>query len=216
MALKLPIIISVLALTSTAGCKRDKASEADRQPDESSDRRTGKTATDVPVEPDQTTASNPAMVNRMKHCPAAVNTAATSVEKTDGSVLVIITARDASGIAEIRERVAHLAKVVGADSPDIRHSGEGTGGATGKCPAIQKGVEIAAEEIDNGVVVMLTPDDSARLDEVYRTAAARARSLNRRGGKAHGTGTGGGHGAGAGARHGGGREGADKENPCGG
>lgn len=195
--MKLTLVSTVAAaLCLSAGCKKEEKPATDTPA--AGDAAVAKAAADAAP-----AANNPAMLNQMKHCPSAVVGAATSVEKTDEAVLVIVSAKDETGKTQVRERAQHLASVAGTDSPEIKHTGEGTGGGMGKCPVVLTGTTVAAEEIDSGTRITLTPKDASKLEEIYTQAAERAKSLNERSGTAHGSGAGGRHGKGAGGGHGG-------------
>lgn len=207
----LAITISSLALVLAAGCKKKESAPAAKAD------AAANTETPTPAPADAATAAkgNPAMLNQMKHCPSAVEGANTAVEKTDKAVVVIVNGKDETGAKEIRERAKHMSEVAGKESPKVEHTGEGTGGGLGKCPIILTATTVKTEDTDMGVKVTITPTDPKSLEDVYEQAAARAKSLNERGGRAHGSGTGGGHGEHKGGGHGGQHK-DDAANPCGG
>lgn len=197
--MKLTFATTAVAATLclSAGCKKEEKAETPA----SGDAATAPAAADAGA---AAAATNPAMLNQMKHCPSAVVGASTSVEKTDAAVLVIVNAKDPAGTTEVRDRAQHLAGVAGKDSPEIKHTGEGTGGGLGKCPVVLTGTTVAAEDIDGGVRITVTPTEGGKkVEEIYALAAERAKSLNERSGTAHGSGAGGGKGQGAGGGHGG-------------
>lgn len=118
------------------------------------------------------------MVNKMMHCPSAVEGSTTKVESTDKAVTVTVTAEGAENVAEIQKRADYLAGLSAEGGEEIKHTGQGTGGgALGKCPVVMKDVTVTAEKADKGSVVTLTPKDAAGLDDLAKTAQSRADEL---------------------------------------
>lgn len=207
------ITIASLALVLAAGCKK----KSNNAPTAKADAAANTEPTPAPADAAASAkTNNPAMLNQMKHCPSAVEGANTAVEKTDKAVAVIINGKDQTQAKEIRERAKHMSEVAGKESPKVEHTGEGTGGGLGKCPVILTATTVKTEDTDMGVKVTITPTDPKSLEDVYEQAAARAKSLNERGGRAHGSGTGGGHGEHKGGGHGGQHKDDGAANPCGG
>lgn len=119
------------------------------------------------------------MVNKMMHCPSAVEGATTKVETGKESVVVTITAGDPAKAAEIRKRAKHLASLTSPGAaPELKHTGQGTGGgALGKCPVVMRDVTLKVEDQKDGSKVTVTPKNPATLTELGRISKDRADAL---------------------------------------
>jgi len=119
------------------------------------------------------------MVNKMMHCPSAVDGATTKVETGKESVVVTITASDPAKVAEVQKRAEHLAGLTSAGAaPELKHSGQGTGGgALGKCPVVMRDVTLKVEKQKDGAKVSVTPKNAAALSELGRISKDRADAL---------------------------------------
>jgi hypothetical protein len=119
------------------------------------------------------------MVNKMMHCPSAVDGATTKVEGGKESVVVTITAGDAAKVAEIQKRAKHLASLAAPSAtPENKHTGQGTGGgALGKCPVVMRDVTLKVEDQKDGAKVTVTPKNPATLGELAKISKDRAEAL---------------------------------------
>jgi hypothetical protein len=181
-----PLILAA-ALVAGAGCKKeDKTPPTEPEP-------SGKTVTAPPE--DDTPGEGVRGQNEMKNCPSAVAGARTVVEQTEAAVVVTVTAEGEEATGQIRARARHLAGIDDPGEGEIRHTGEGTGGANmGKCPIALRDASASVEEIEGGVKVTLTPKNDAELGELHELATERAQAIR-------------GSGAGGGAAMGGGTQG---------
>jgi len=119
------------------------------------------------------------MVNKMMHCPSAVDGATTKVETGKESVVVTITSSYPAKAAEIQKRAKHLASLTSPGAaPESKHTGQGTGGgALGKCPVVMRDVALKVEDQKDGSKVTVTPKNPATLAELGRISKDRADAL---------------------------------------
>jgi len=123
-------------------------------------------------------ATELAMANKAGNCPSAVVGATTAiVEDKDavGKLAMTITAKEPAAVETIRKRVAHLVEVQAAPDAEIKHTGDGTGGAaTGMCPVItSKDAKITASDVEGGSKVVIEPSGALTLDALKTDVAAR-------------------------------------------
>jgi hypothetical protein len=186
-------LLAVLSLAFAPGCKKgdDKKKEA---PQAEPQKEEPAPKADEPTEEPADEAPN--MANKMANCPSAVEGATTAVEDGEGVVIVTVTSDDEAKMAEIRKRATTLAGLNSADSTEVKHSGQRTGGGgLGRCPVVLDNVEVTAEDVDKGTKITLKPKDAAKLADLSKAAKERAEAL-KAGGHVHGSGTGGGDGSG--------------------
>jgi hypothetical protein len=118
------------------------------------------------------------MVNKMMHCPSAVEGAKTEVEQTGDAVVVTVTAADPAKAPEIQKRAKHLASLTAAGTPEVKHTGQGTGGgALGKCPVIIADATLSVEDQNDGAKVTMKPKDAAKLGQLAQAAKERAAAM---------------------------------------
>jgi hypothetical protein len=120
-------------------------------------------------------AAEGAGVQRMAHCPSAVEGAKTTVKDSkEGSIVTVTGPTDK--VAEIRARAKHAADVSKrGDAKKIEHSGEGTGGGgLGRCPIVVEGdTTVDVKEIEGGVEVEVkAKKDAAALQKEVKARAA--------------------------------------------
>jgi len=190
------VIACALAALALGGCKKKEEGTPAPEP----------TANEPQGEPTAETGDKPAqdesgdadrMKNKMKNCPSAVEGAATSVEKTDTGIKITVAHGDADKLAEIKARAEHLAKVAGKPEPDIKHTGQGTGGgAEGRCPSGIKNTTLKVEAGEGRVIIEVAPMEG-NTEDLYKIATGRIQSLGDEEHE-HGSGTGGGTGGGGG------------------
>ncbi|HVK76329.1 MAG TPA: hypothetical protein VM734_23550 [Kofleriaceae bacterium] len=166
--------------------------------------------------------------NKAGNCPSAVVGAETKVvddKDQPGKVVLTITATESAASETIRRRIAHLLEVQGAPDAEIKHTGEGTGGAQmGMCPVITtKDTKITASDIEGGTKVVIeptggqTPEDLRKEVEQRITKTQEWLKGNLKGTDASGGGGGTGGGKGEhGGNHSGDGDGKGKEEKAGG
>lgn len=200
---KVTAIAIVLGLALAAGCgdkdkdkeKADDTAQTDQTPPADEPPK------DEPKVPDEAADT---MINKMANCPNAVEGATTEIADAEGAVAMTVTAEGEEAVAEVRKRAAALKEVDDATSPQVEHTGKGTGGGgLGKCPVVMKDTSLAVEEVEGGVTITLTPADAANLEalktEVTNRHAGMGEALKKAAGGGeggHGSGTGGGGGGG--------------------
>lgn len=131
-------------------------------------------------------SADPAMANRAGNCPSAVAGATTAIvpvapddKDNAGKLVLSITAKEAEAITTIRKRVAHLVEVQGAPDAEVKHTGDGTGGAAmGKCPVVtSKDAKITASDIDGGSKVVIEPSGALTIDALKADVENRIKTL---------------------------------------
>lgn len=127
-------------------------------------------------------AADPAMANRAGNCPSAVAGATTAIvddASNAGKLVLSITAKEADATTTIRKRVAHLVEVQGAPDAEVKHTGDGTGGAsTGKCPVVtSKDAKVSASDVDGGSKVVIEPSGGLTLDALKADVEKRIAAL---------------------------------------
>ena len=188
MLLAASLMVGVGGLgVSVSACKKDKKSEA--KTETATDDKAGAAPIPTGAHPHGsgqgggqgggTGAGANEMVNKMKHCPSAVEGSTTRVEDGKGAVVVTITAGDPAKVAEIQKRAKHLASLTAPTAaPEVKHSGQGTGGgALGKCPVVMRDVTLKVEDQKDGAKVTVTPKNAATLSELVRVSKDRADAL---------------------------------------
>ncbi len=209
----------VAGLVSTAACKKEeKKAEAP-----ATEPVAEKPVVEEPVveEPVAEEPEAPDMANKMEHCPSSVAGSTTTVAAVKTDVVVTVTSKDKAATAEIRARAAYLVGKNDADSSEVKHSGEGTGGgALGKCPVVLGSATLAAKDVKGGSAITMTPNEADGLAALTTMATERAAALatgatatepatEGGGGGGDGSGKGGGKGGGGGGGGGGGKAGID-------
>ncbi len=197
-------LVAVVGMVSVSACKKDEkkpeaapATQPETKPDET------KPEAKPPVAKED---KAPEMTNKMAHCPSSVEGAATAVSASEGAVVVTVTAKDEAAQTEIRKRATHLASLNDADSSEVKHSGNGTGGgALGKCPVALGLGKVAAEDAEGGSKITMTPKTPDGLAELNATVRDRATAMAARAGHEHGSGGGAGMHKGDGTGGGGGK-----------
>lgn len=119
------------------------------------------------------------MVNKMMHCPSAVEGATSKVEVGKEAVVVTITAGEPAKVADIQKRARHLASLAAPSAaPEVKHTGQGTGGgALGKCPVVMRDVTLKVVDQKDGAKVTVTPKNPATLAELGKISKDRAEAL---------------------------------------
>ena len=189
MLLAASLVVGVGGLgVSVSACKKDKKSEEKTETSATDDKAgtpptpTGEHAHGSGQGGGQGSGSGAGaneMVNKMKHCPSAVEGSITKVEGGKEAVVVTISAKDPAKAAEIQKRAKHLASVTAPTAaPEVKHSGQGTGGgALGKCPVVMRDVTLKVEDQKDGAKVTITPKNPATLAELARVSKDRADAL---------------------------------------
>lgn len=99
----------------------------------------------------------------MKRCPSAVTGATTLVSDTPDGIALTVTAREATAIADVRERAAKVVLYAASDN-----------GAGARCPVVTAATKIVVKEATGGARLELTPTDKAALDALRKEVRARA------------------------------------------
>lgn len=186
-------LLAALALAAV-GCKKNNDKPARGKADATAP---SEPTPDAAKKPDK--LAEPTMLNKMKHCPSAIAGAHTTIEPAKDAVAAIVIGKDKPAVATIRERAAAVAAAEPKQVTDPVHDGAGNGGALGRCPSRAPGASVAVSEIEGGVKMTFKPANPGDLDQIVEMLRTRAKALNDRGGRPHGSG--GGQGAGGG--HGG-------------
>jgi hypothetical protein len=123
----------------------------------------------------KSTGAEGAGIQRMAHCPSAIEGAKTTVKDSkDGAIVTVTGSPDK--VDEIRSRARHAADVVKkGDAGRLEHTGGGTGGGgLGRCPIIIDGeTTVDVKEIEGGVSVeMKTKKDVAAVQKEVKLRAA--------------------------------------------
>lgn len=184
--------VALVIVVALCGCKEGK--EKDKEPAEPPTEEPAAAKDAAPVKP-----AKPVMLNKMKNCPSAIAGVHTTIEPGEGVVSAIVIGKDKPATEEIRERAKRVAAGGAKAVADPKHTGEGTGGAVGKCPARAPGATAVVTEITGGAKLTFTPAKPEEAGAIAEMLRARAKALNERGGRPHGSGSG----RGAGGGHGG-------------
>ena len=190
MLLAASLMVGVGGLgVSVSACKKDKKTEEKTETAATTDDKAGAPPTPTGEhahgsgqgggQGGGTGAGANEMVNKMKHCPSAVEGSTTKVEGGKEAVVVTITASDPAKAADIQKRAKHLASLTAPTAaPEVKHSGQGTGGgALGKCPVVMRDVTLKVEDQKDGAKVTVTPKNPATLSELTRVSKDRAEAL---------------------------------------
>ncbi len=116
------------------------------------------------------------MDEKMRHCPLALDGAATQLEDIAGGVRFTIAAPAAS-IEEVRKRAHHLVEFAAKRTHEGHGEFDGKGGGTMKnCPVVTDGVTITATDVANGAQLdVVTPAD--HVDQLRAESRDRARKF---------------------------------------
>lgn len=164
------IILGLAAVLALVACKK-------KEEEKKSPPAAAKTVDAAPAPAAAPDAAPAAAAEPMSHkagwCPSTVAGSTTAIDKdasTGGKVVVTITAKEEAAIATIRARAKHLAEVGNAAGDQVEHTGKGTGGGdAGVCPVIARDNTLAAEDVEGGAKVTMTPtkpDQEAALLEL--------------------------------------------------
>ncbi len=105
------------------------------------------------------------MDERMRHCPLALDGAASSLEDIDGGVRFTIKVPGAS-LVEARRRAHHIVDFAAKKTRDGHGGFDGKGGGRMKnCPVVTDHVAITVADIDGGARLDITAD-TARVQEL--------------------------------------------------
>ncbi len=160
--------ISIFAIAMSGACKKK---------DEKKTETPAPTPTPTeqqPPEPAKPEAST--MPNKQKNCPNTVEGAKTEVAEADGAVVVTVSG-EGDAVKEIQERAKVLAGQQGKDSDKVEHTGEGTGGQAGPCPAFIKDSDSTFEDTDTGVKVTIKPKEGGDLAAIKTEVDARMKKM---------------------------------------
>ena len=90
------------------------------------------------------------LAEKLRHCPLAVDGAATASRDTGDGIELTITTSTAAGIAEIRRRAAHLVAFTAGQGPRADHGGGAGGGFMQNCPVVTRATSITATDVAGG------------------------------------------------------------------
>lgn len=113
------------------------------------------------------------MDEKMRHCPLALDGAATQLADIAGGVRFTIVAPEPS-VQEVRKRAHHIVDFAAGRTRDGHGEFDGKGGGRMKnCPVVTDGVTITATDVPNGAQldVMTSPD---RVDQLRAESRERA------------------------------------------
>ena len=113
------------------------------------------------------------MDEKMRHCPLALDGAATKLEDIDGGVRFTITAPDPS-VAEVQKRAHHIVDFAAKRTREGHGEFDGKGGGRMKnCPVVTDGVTISATDVGTGAQldVVTSPDHVEQLRTESRERA---------------------------------------------
>ena len=207
----LALVFIASALIFGAGCKgkdKDQGTKTKPAPVDAAAMKapppTPDAAAPAPTPPETS------FLNNMKHCPAAVRGAKTTIAKTKDAVVVEISGEGDEMVSEIRARTTHLKDVQAAPDSKIEHTGKGTGGSSsGACPVVTKDTTLTVAETKTGATATMKPVAPMTIDQLESEAQKRLVELTAKMAESKGDdGSGGGGGTGAGSGRGGGKGGS--------
>jgi hypothetical protein len=110
----------------------------------------------------------------MQHCPSAVAGAKTEIKDNKDSVEITVTSSEAAKTDEIRKRAKHVVDAAKQDPESVVHNGEGHGGGgLGRCEVVLKDTKVAAEDVDGGSKITVTPNKPVDLEWLKKETHAR-------------------------------------------
>ena len=184
--------LCLLAVVAFSACK-DKKQAKEEEPKAAAEEVAE--AADAAAKPAK---AEPVMRNKMKSCPSAIAGVHTTIEKGEGTITAIVIGKDKPATETIRERARAVAAMDPVAVTEPKHTGKGEGGAIGKCPSRAPGAAVEVADIDGGAKLTFTPKSAADVPAIFEMLQARAKMLNKRGGRPPGAGGGGGQGGGHG------------------
>jgi hypothetical protein len=172
--MRVSVLAALAACTLVAAPACKKKEETKTEPTAADTRPADPTAAD-PRPADPPAADD--MLNDMKNCPNAVAGAETKVEVDKTALNVTITGKDDAATAEIRARSHKLLHGARPAGPEVKHTGEGTGGgALGKCPAMIPGATATVADVDGGVKISYAAD-AAKLADMKKQVEDRVQGM---------------------------------------
>ncbi len=117
---------------------------------------------------------NDDMDEKMRHCPLALDGAASTLEDIPGGVRFTIRV-PAAQLEELRRRARHIVQFAAKRTRDGHGEFDGKGGGHMKnCPVLTDDVTISAADVDGGAQLDITGD---RVDTVRAESRERARKF---------------------------------------
>ncbi len=108
----------------------------------------------------------------MANCPSAVKGAKTALKDVKDTVEVTVTAPDASGTSDIRERAKRLvasSKVEAKHVVTVAHTGTGSGGGElGRCPVVLLDTVVTAKDVPGGSLLTVKPETAPSADKLAK------------------------------------------------
>lgn len=163
-------VISIFALALTGACKK----KDEKKTETPAPAPTPTQPEQKPPEPAKPEAST--MPNKQKNCPNTVEGAKTEVSEADGAVVVTVSG-EGDAVKEIQARAKVLAAQQGKNSDKVEHTGEGTGGQAGPCPAFIKDSDSTFEDTDTGIKVTMKPKAGGDVAAIKTEVDARMKKM---------------------------------------
>ena len=111
---------------------------------------------------------------KMAHCPSAVTGATTVITDVDGGVELVVTSKDAAGVADIRARAKVLADASKSPAAAAKHNGGGGGGGTfGRCPVVMKDTTVDLADVPDGSKITVKTKNAETLPWLRRETRER-------------------------------------------
>ena len=111
---------------------------------------------------------------KMAHCPSAVTGATTVITDVDGGVELVVTSKDAAGVADIRARAKVLADASKSPAAAAKHNGGGGGGGTfGRCPVVMKDTTVDLADVPDGTKITVKTKNAETLPWLRRETRER-------------------------------------------
>jgi TusA-related sulfurtransferase len=111
----------------------------------------------------------------MANCPSAVKGAKTAIKDAKDAVEVTVTAGDATGTNDIRERSKRLVESSKVDSKVVAHTGGGSGGGElGRCPVVLLETTVSAKDVPGGSLLTVKPSKADHLAKLKKEMVERS------------------------------------------
>jgi len=118
------------------------------------------------------TSTGEDLTEKMRHCPVTLPGVHTELEDVDGGIQFVLHATTPDVVAAARKRANELVAFTAGRASE-KHGGGHGGGFMRNCPIVTKDAKVAADEIDGGVRITVTPNDPKNIPEIRAKARAR-------------------------------------------
>ncbi len=162
--------ISIFAIAMSGACKKKDENKTETPAPAPTPTEPAQKAPE-PAKPEAST-----MPNKQKNCPNTVEGAKTEVSEADGAVVVTVSA-EGDAVKEIQARAKVLAAQQGKAGDKVEHTGEGTGGQAGPCPAFIKDSDSTFEDTDTGIKVTMKPKAGGDVAAIKTEVDARMKKM---------------------------------------